>query len=79
MLNFTTNPQKLYRRLYAAGHSPHEVFVEIGDELRNRPAPVAIRVALYRTLALIPGIRLVGPTSDSVGRRGVAVGFTQDG
>jgi hypothetical protein len=79
LLNFTTDPQTLYRRLYAAGHSPYEVFVEIGDELRNRPAPAPLRAALYRTLALIPGIRLVGPTRDSVGRRGVAVGFTQYG
>jgi hypothetical protein len=79
LLNFTTDPQKLYRSLYAAGHSPYEVFVEIGDELRNRPAPAPLRAALYRTLALVPGIRLVGPTRDSVGRRGVAVGFTQYG
>jgi hypothetical protein len=79
LLNFTTNPQKLYRSLYAAGHSPSEVFVEIGDELRNRPAPAPLRAALFRTLALVPGIRLVGPTRDSVGRRGVAVGFTQYG
>ena len=69
----------LYRRLYAAGGSPYEVFVEIGDELRNRPAPTGLRAALYRALALVPGIRLVGPIRDSVGRHGVAVAFTQDG
>ncbi|HEY1514907.1 MAG TPA: hypothetical protein VGF91_00730 [Solirubrobacteraceae bacterium] len=49
------------------------------DELRNRPAPAALRAALYRTLALVPGIHLVGPTQDSIGRRGVAVAFTHDG
>ena len=34
LLHFTTNPEKLYRRLYAAGHSPSdEVFVQIADTL----------------------------------------------
>jgi hypothetical protein len=79
LLSFTTDPRKLYRRLYAAGHSPYGVFGEIGDELRNRPAPSTLRAALYRTLALVPGIRLIGPTRDAVGRRGVAASFTHDG
>jgi hypothetical protein len=79
LLATSTEPRTLYARLYAAGGSPAEVFTEISDTLRNRPAPAALRAALYRTLALVPGIRLVGPATDSAGRRGTAVGFARDG
>ncbi len=79
LLSFTTNPRELYRRLYAAGGSAHEVFVEIGDQLRNRPTPAPQRAALYRALALVPGIKLVGATTDSIGRHGEAVAFTDHG
>jgi hypothetical protein len=79
LLTFTTDPRELYRRLYAAGGSAHEVFVEIGDQLRNRPTPAPLRAALYRALALVPGIRLVGATTDSIGRHGQAVAFTDHG
>jgi hypothetical protein len=79
LLAAPTDPRTLYARLYAAGGSPAEVFTEIGDTLRSRPAPAALRAALYRTLALVPGIRLVGPVTDISGRHGIAVGFVQDG
>jgi hypothetical protein len=79
LLATSTDPRVLYAKLYAAGGSPAEVFTEIGDTLRDRPAPARLRAALYRTLALVPGVRLVGPVTDSVGRRGTAVGFVQDG
>jgi hypothetical protein len=87
LLTFTTNPRKLYRRLYAAFHrrsyaaggSAHEVFVEIGDQLRNRPTPAPQRAALYRALALVPGIKLVGAITDSIGRHGEAVAYTDHG
>ena len=49
---FTTDPRKLYQRLHKAGGSAHEVFVEIGDQLRNRPTPAPLRGALCRRLAL---------------------------
>jgi len=79
LLRVTTNPRALYRRLYAAGGSAREVFVEIGDQLRNRPTPAPQRAALYRALALVPGIKLVGATTDSIGRHGEAVAFTDHG
>ncbi len=79
LLAFTTDPREVYQRLYAAGGSPHEVFVEIGDQLRNRPTPAPLRAALYRALALVPGIRLVGAITDSIGRHGEAVAFTDHG
>jgi hypothetical protein len=79
VLTFTTDPPKLYQRLYAAGGSAYEVFVEIGDQLRNRPTPAPLRAALYRALALVPGIRLVGAITDSIGRHGQAAAFTDHG
>lgn len=79
LLTFTTSPRKLYRSLYKAGGSAHEVFVEIGDQLRNRPTPAPLRAALYRALALVPGIELVGAITDSLGRPGEAVAFTDHG
>src|SRR4051794_6732674 len=56
LLHFPTNTHALYRRLYLAGGSPAEVFTEIGDALRERPVPARLRAALYRTLALVPGV-----------------------
>lgn len=79
LLATSTDPHVLYAKLYAAGGSPAEVFAEIGDALRDRPAPARLRAALYRTLALVPGVRLVGSVTDSIGRRGTAVGFIHDG
>ncbi len=73
------DPRALYARLYAAGGSPSEVFTEIGDTLRNRPAPAAVRAALYRTLAIVPGIRWVGHVTDGQGRPGIAVGYESGG
>jgi hypothetical protein len=79
LLATSTNPRILYARLYAAGGSPAEVFTGIGDTLRSRPATAALRAALYRALALVPGVRWVGSVTDSFGRRGKAVGFVHDG
>jgi len=84
MLDFPTDPQAIYERLRAEvgsrGSSPDgEVFTELGDALRESPAPAALRGALYRTLALVPGIQLVGTVTDSIGRTGTAVSFTEVG
>jgi hypothetical protein len=84
LLAFPTDPRTVYDRLRAnvggRGHSPDgEVFTEIGDALREQPAPAALRAGLYGALALIPGIELVGDVTDRVGRRGVAVAFTEIG
>lgn len=80
LLAAPTDPHKLYRRLYAAGNgTTAEVFVEIEDTLRAYPSTARLRAALYRTLALVPGIRLIGSVRDSVGRRGTAVAIVQHG
>jgi hypothetical protein len=72
LLQTTTNPRRLYDKLYAAGGSAGEVFTEVTDTLRDRPAPPRLRAALFRVLALVPGIQLIGPAHDHLGRTGTA-------
>lgn len=84
MLDFPTDPGAIYDRLRnqvaGRGHSPDgQVFTELGDALRESPVPTQLRAALYRTLALIPDVQLVGQATDSAGRAGTAVAFTEAG
>jgi hypothetical protein len=51
----------------------HEMFTVIGDLLRENPVPPAVRAALYRVAARIPGIQLLGLTHDALGRPALAV------
>jgi hypothetical protein len=53
-----------------------EMFVVIGDLLRQPGAPPALRSALYKVAAGIPGVELVGDARDHSGRQGVAVART---
>jgi hypothetical protein len=55
---------------------PDAMFVTIGDMLRQQSAPPAVRAALYKVAAGIPGVELVGPVHDRAGRPGVAVAMT---
>jgi hypothetical protein len=48
----------------------------VAADLRSPLASPALRRALYRALALTPGLEYLGPTVDPEGRRGVAVGVT---
>jgi hypothetical protein len=53
-----------------------EMFVVIGDLLRQQGAPPAVRAALYKIAAGIPGVELIGDARDHAGRQGVAVAKT---
>ncbi len=84
LLAFPTDPATIYERLRSrvgdrGNSTAGEVFTEIGDALRESPAPPKLRAGLYGALALVPGIELVGPTQDGVGRTGLAVAFTENG
>lgn len=84
ILALPTDPHRLYRLLLAhvgsRGSSPEaEVFTEIGDALGMTPAPVALRAALYRALALVPDVRLTDRVTDGSGRVGTQVSFTTVG
>lgn len=50
-----------------------ELFVMVGDLLRESPAPPALREALYDVAAGIPGVHLTGQVTDAAGRTGTAV------
>ncbi|HEY4096198.1 MAG TPA: CU044_5270 family protein [Baekduia sp.] len=75
----------LYRRLrdgvkHGQGTSRSgEVFTEIGDALREQPAPPKLRAALYRALKLVPGVRYLGRVRDPLGRPALAVARTEGG
>jgi hypothetical protein len=75
-------PQELYDRLRAdvgdRGQSPTgEVFVEIADALRESPQTPQLRATLYRALALLPGVQLLGQVHDRLGRAAIGVAFTE--
>ena len=50
-----------------------ELFVIVGDLLRESPAAPPLRKALWEVAARIPGVTLVGAVTDRAGRPGVAV------
>ena len=54
-------------------------FKIVGDLLRETDASPALRAALYKAAAEIPGVALVGTVSDAVGRSGTAVAYTGNG
>ncbi len=53
-----------------------ETFVLIGDMLRESYLAPALRAALYRVVAELPGVKLVGEVRDPVGRMGTGVAYT---
>lgn len=63
---------------HATGGGPRfsDIFGYVEGVLLGSP-PVSPRVTagLYHVIARLPGMRLVGPTRDALGRRGVAVGL----
>ncbi len=73
-----TDPDKLtslFRsQIHGAGPDPDsELFTWVGDYLKETPAPPKLRAALYEVAARIPGVQLVGPTTDSAGRPGIGI------
>lgn len=72
----STNPRILLRQMRRFDGGPRtaaEDFVHVGDFLRETDASPALRAALYRAAALIPGVRLLGDVRDPIGRRGLGV------
>jgi len=53
-----------------------EMFVIVGDLLREQTAPPQVRAALYKVVSGIPGVELVGQVHDRADRQGVAVAKT---
>ena len=82
-LDLPTDPDVLFERLKreTAGYGTRqdaEMFVLVGDSLRETNASPAQRAALYAVAARIPGVDLVGEVTDSAGRSGIAVAKDDD-
>jgi hypothetical protein len=80
--DFDPTPQQLFDRLRSRvgdrGQSPNgEVFVEIADALREAPQTPRLRAMLYRALALVPGVQLLGNVKDRLGRDAIGVAYTE--
>lgn len=78
----STNPQTLLRqmrRIDGGPPGPGEDFVHVGDFLRETDASPAVRGALYRAAALIPGVQLLGMVRDHLGRSGLGVAYDSHG
>jgi hypothetical protein len=53
-----------------------ETFTLIGDMLRESYLPAAVRAAIYRLTAELPGVELLGEVDDPVGRPGTGIAYT---
>jgi hypothetical protein len=78
------NPAKLRARLLTGKveggpPGPSEAFTQVGDLLRETDAPPALRAALYRAAAGLPGVKSLGTVTDKLGRRGVGLAFDSHG
>jgi hypothetical protein len=82
LIDLPTDPAVLQRwvqqRTASYGQQPptEEAFTMVGDLLRDAPAPPKLRAAMFRVVARLPGVKLVGPARDELGRQGVAVGLS---
>lgn len=82
MQALSTDPRTLLaqmRRLDGGPPTPAEDFVHVGDFMRETDASPAVRAALYRAAALIPGVHLLGPVRDHLGRTGLGVAYDGPG
>ena len=80
-LDLPTDPDALFAKVRAeaegnANGVDAEMLTLVGDALRETDASPALRASLYEAAARIPGVELVGPTTDRTGRRGVAVAYS---
>ncbi|MEW6583038.1 MAG: CU044_5270 family protein, partial [Actinomycetota bacterium] len=64
---------------YGGQPTEEEMFTMVGDGLRESTFSPRARAALFRAAAYIPGVELVGRTTDPLGRDGLAVARTADG
>jgi hypothetical protein len=82
--SLSRDPAKLRARLLTGKveggpPGPSEAFTQVGDLLRETDAPPALRAALYRAAAGLPGVKSLGTVTDKLGRRGVGLAFDSHG
>lgn len=76
-----TSPAALERVIeqrYGDGKPDRTLFAALTELLEASQTP-SLRAALYRVVELLPGIKNQGAMTDQLGRRGTAVGYTDDG
>ncbi|MEV0678731.1 CU044_5270 family protein [Actinosynnema sp. NPDC050436] len=74
-----TDPERLYERLRADSGGDAHALVYAADALRAGMLPAAVRATLLRALTFVPGLDVTDNAADLDGRRGVALGVTEDG
>ncbi len=84
MASLPRDPQALFDRLRkdtaGRGQGPDlEMLVYVADMLRSGLVPADLRAALYRTLAMVPGIEITEKVANLDGRKGIALGIAADG
>lgn len=79
---YPTDPAKLKQRLerrnlpqFSAPRGDADTFLIIGELLSYSYAPPAVRSALYKVASQLPGVQLIGPTHDQLGRPGIGVAY----
>jgi RNA polymerase sigma-70 factor (ECF subfamily) len=80
--SFSTDPATLLTQVHARDGGPNdpgELFTNVADYMRESDVPPAIRAALYRAAALIPGVKLLGSQTDPTGQVGLGVGYPYAG
>jgi hypothetical protein len=76
------DPQVLLQQMRQLDGGPPtaaEDFVHVGDFLRETDAPPAVRAAIYRAAALIPGVRALGTVSIHGSRPGLGLSYSFNG
>ncbi len=64
------------RRLGGSSWKPAQLFDRRGSLLQETGASPALRAAVYRAAALIPGVQVLGSVRDRRGRRGLGVAIS---
>jgi hypothetical protein len=80
--SLSTDPSTLLQQLHqklGGADTPAELFGHVADMMRESDVPPVIRAALYRSAALIPGVKLLGTQTDPAGQTGLGVGYPYDG
>ncbi len=85
LVRLPTDPSKLRRWIERQAINPGstcatgvldcQTFSFVEALVAGGPLPPKLSAALYRVIADLPGMRLIGPTRDPLGRPGVAVGY----
>ena len=75
LLSLPADPRAIERRLFA-GATPNNVLGYV-EQMNQYPLPAKLQGAIYRALALVPGIRAEGRARALTGRAGLAFGVSR--